>query len=186
MSDQSASGDTSTLQPETLPLQGLRVLDLTRVLSGPFATMTLADLGAEVIKIEPPGGDDPRQGGPPFLGADSTYFLSVNRNKRGVVLNLKEEQGRQVLFDLAARADVVIENFRPGTAERLGIGYSDLRARNTRLVYASISGYGQTGPESRKAGYDAIAQARSGLMSITGDAGGSGVRVGNSTGDIYA
>jgi len=133
------------------------------VLSGPFATMTLADLGADVVKIEQPGtGDDTRQWGPPFQGDEAAYFLSVNRNKRSLAVDLKSADGLALVRDLARRADVVVENFRPGTAARLGLGYDDLAAENPGLVYASISGYGQTGPDSHRAGYDAIAQAAAG------------------------
>jgi len=168
-------------------LSDLRVLDLSRVLSGPFATMTLADLGADVIKIEQPGtGDDTRHWGPPFQGDQAAYFLSVNRNKRSVAVDLKTEEGRAAVRSLAAQADVVVENFRPGTADRLGVGYADVRAVNPRVVYASISGYGQTGPDAHRPGYDAVVQARSGLMSVTGEADGPPVRVGVSATDLTA
>jgi crotonobetainyl-CoA:carnitine CoA-transferase CaiB-like acyl-CoA transferase len=168
-------------------LTGLTVLDLTRVLSGPFATMTLADLGADVVKIEQPDtGDDTRQWGPPFQGDQAAYFLSVNRNKRSLAVDLKSVDGLALVRELARRADVVVENFRPGTAARLGLGYDDLAAENPGLVYASISGYGQTGPDSHRAGYDAIAQARSGIMSVTGEADGPPVRVGVSSADLVA
>ena len=183
-------------------LAGLRVLDLSRVLSGPFATMTLADLGAEVIKIEQPGrGDDTRQWGPPFQGdgvqgdgvqgdgvqgREAAYFLSVNRNKRSLAVDLKSPDGLAVVRELAGRCDVVVENFRPGTAARLGLGYEELSAEHPGLVYASISGFGQTGPESSRAGYDAVAQARSGIMSVTGEADGPPVRVGVSSADLVA
>jgi len=168
-------------------LAGLTVLDLSRVLSGPFATMTLADLGADVVKIEQPGtGDDTRQWGPPFQGDQAAYFLSVNRNKRSLAVDLKSVDGLALVRELARRADVVVENFRPGTAARLGLGYDDLAAENPGLVYASISGYGQTGPDSHRAGYDAIAQARSGIMSVTGEADGPPVRVGVSSADLVA
>ena len=168
-------------------LDGLVVLDLSRVLSGPFATMTLADLGADVVKVEQPGtGDDTRQWGPPFQGDEAAYFLSVNRNKRSLAVDLKSPEGLAVVRDLARRADVVVENFRPGTAARLGLGYDDLAAENPGLVYASISGYGQTGPDAHRAGYDAIAQARSGIMSVTGETEGAPVRVGVSSADLVA
>jgi len=174
-------------EPRAGALAGLTVLDLSRVLSGPFATMTLADLGADVVKIEQPGtGDDTRQWGPPFQGDEAAYFLSVNRNKRSLALDLKSADGLALVRDLARRADVVVENFRPGTAARLGLGYDDLAAENPGLVYASISGYGQTGPDSHRAGYDAIAQARSGIMSVTGEADGPPVRVGVSSADLVA
>jgi formyl-CoA transferase/CoA:oxalate CoA-transferase len=165
----------------------VRVLDLSRILSGPFATMIFADLGAEVIKLENPRtGDDTREWAPPYQGDESAYFLSVNRNKRGIAVDLKTEQGREIALRLADRADVVVENFRPGTAGRLGLGYDALTARNPGLIYASISGFGQTGPYASEPGYDAIAQALGGLMSVTGEADGEPVRVGNSTADLGA
>ena len=169
------------------PLAGVRVLDLSRILSGPFATMVFADLGADVIKLENPRtGDDTRQWAPPYQGDQSAYFLSVNRNKRGVAVDLKTEQGLDIALRLADRADIVVENFRPGTAGRLGLGYDALAARNPGLIYASISGFGQTGPYAHEPGYDAIAQALGGLMSVTGEAGGNPVRVGNSVADLSA
>jgi crotonobetainyl-CoA:carnitine CoA-transferase CaiB-like acyl-CoA transferase len=169
------------------PLAGVRVLDLSRILSGPFATMVFADLGADVIKLENPRtGDDTRQWAPPYQGDQSAYFLSVNRNKRGVAVDLKTEQGLDIALRLADRADIVVENFRPGTAGRLGLGYDALAARNPGLIYASISGFGQTGPYAHEPGYDAIAQALGGLMSVTGEADGNPVRVGNSVADLSA
>ncbi len=177
----------ASVSPAEGPLKGLVVLDLSRILSGPFATMTLADLGAEVIKIEQPGlGDDTRHWGPPFQGTEAAYFLSVNRNKKSLAVDLKNPQGLEAVKRLAEKADVVVENFRPGTAARLGLGYEDLSKYNPGLIYASISGYGQTGPESQRAGYDAIAQARSGIMSVTGESDGPPVRVGNSASDLIA
>jgi len=168
-------------------LTGLRVLDLSRILSGPFCTMILADLGADVIKVEDPrGGDDTRFWGPPFQGDDATYFHSVNRNKRGIAVNLKDPESRELVARLAEHADVVVENFRPGTAERLGLGYEQVRAVNPGVVYASISGYGQTGPLRDEPGYDAIAQAVSGVMSVTGEPGGPPVRFGVSGADLAA
>lgn len=168
-------------------LGGIRVLDLSRVLSGPFATMTLADLGADVIKIEEPeAGDDTRAWGPPFQGDQSAYFLSVNRNKRSVALDLKSEEGRAAVRVLADRADVIVENFRPGTAARLGLGYDEISRTDPRVVYVSTSGYGQTGPDSPRPGYDAIAQGRSGVMSVTGQPDGYPVRVGVSSADLTA
>ena len=169
------------------PLRDLVVLDLSRILSGPFATMTLADLGAEVIKVEQPGqGDDTRQWGPPFHGGQAAYYLSVNRNKRSLAVDLKSPEGLDAVQRLAREADVVVENFRPGTAARLGLGYEELAAGNPGLVYASISGFGQTGPDAGRAGYDAIAQARSGIMSVTGEPDGPPVRVGISSADLIA
>lgn len=178
---------TPTTHPTEAALAGIRVLDLSRILSGPFTTMVLADLGADVVKVENPRtGDDTRQWGPPFQGDEAAYFLSANRNKRGIALDLKSPEGREVALRLADQADVLVESFRPGTAERLGLGYADLAARNPRLVYASVSGYGQTGPWSSRPGYDAIAQAESGMMSITGEEGGEPLRPGVATADIGA
>lgn len=167
------------------PLAGLRVLDFTRVLSGPYSTMALADLGAEVVKIESPdGGDDTRHWGPPFVADQSTYFMSVNRNKKSVTVDLKTPEGLSAARALAETADIVVENFRPGVAARLGIGYDDLNARHPELIYASISGYGQDSSEAVRPGYDPIIQARSGLMSITGSIGGEPARVGVAISDI--
>jgi crotonobetainyl-CoA:carnitine CoA-transferase CaiB-like acyl-CoA transferase len=167
------------------PLDGLTVLDFSRVLAGPYCTMQLADLGARVIKIEQPGrGDDTRAWGPPFLGGESAYFLSVNRNKESLALDLKHPRARRVLEPLVAKADVLVENFRPGTMDRLGLSDDTLRALNPRLVYCSISGFGQTGPRRLEAGYDAMMQAEAGLMSITGAAGGPPFRLGVAIGDI--
>lgn len=168
-------------------LSGVRVLDLTRILSGPFASMILADLGADVIKVEDTkGGDDTRHWGPPFQGADAAYFHSVNRNKRSLAVDLKSDAGLGIVLQLADSADVVLENFRPGTAQRLGLGYAALSARNSRLVYGSVSGYGHTGPLSERAGYDAIAQAMSGAMSVTGAQDGEAVRFGVAGADLGA
>ena len=173
--------------PSPGPLDGLTVLDLTRVLSGPYCTMMLADMGARVIKIEhPERGDDTRGWGPPFVSGESTYFLSVNRNKESVTLDFKTPEGREVLDALIEHADVLVENFRPGTLDRLGLGYTDVRARNPQLVYVSISGFGQTGPRRQEPGYDAAIQAEGGLMSITGDANGPGYRLGVAIADITA
>ena len=167
------------------PLDNITVLDFTRVLAGPYCTMQLADLGARVIKIEQPGrGDDTRAWGPPFINGESAYFLSVNRNKESVTLDLKDDRTRPVIDALAARADIIVENFRPGTMERLGFGYQALSAKHPRLIYCSISGFGQTGPRSVEAGYDAMMQAEGGLMSITGPVGGSPYRLGVAIADI--
>ena len=168
----------------SLPLDGIRVLDLTHALAGPYCTMLLGDLGADVIKLEPPTGDHSRQWGPPFIGSESSYFLSVNRNKRSVVLDLKQPAARSAARALAMASDVVVESFKPGTAERLGLGPKELRARKPDLVYASISGYGQNQPTL--AGYDQIAQGTSGLMSVTGTAEGPPLKVGVPVGDITA
>ena len=167
------------------PLDGLLVLDFSRVLAGPYCTMQLADLGARVIKIEQPGrGDDTRAWGPPFVGRESAYFLSVNRNKESLALDLKHARARPILDALLARADVVVENFRPGTMDRLGLGYREVAAHRPRIVYCSISGFGQTGPRRAEAGYDAMMQAEGGLMSITGAADGPPFRLGVAIGDI--
>ena len=151
-------------------LADLTVLDLSRVLAGPYGTMVLGDFGAEIIKVEQPDrGDDTRQWGPPFTAhGQSAYFVSVNRNKRSITLNLKSEEGRAILRELAAQADVLIENFKVGGMERLGLGYERLRADNPGLIYCSITGYGQTGPYKDRPGYDTVIQAQGGLMSITG------------------
>jgi crotonobetainyl-CoA:carnitine CoA-transferase CaiB-like acyl-CoA transferase len=167
------------------PLDGLTVLDFTRVLSGPYCTMQLGDLGARVIKIEQPGrGDDTRAWGPPFVNGESAYFLSINRNKESVALDLKDPHARRVVEALLARADIVVENFRPGTLERLGWGYATVAARHPRIVYCSISGFGQTGPRRLEAGYDAMMQGEGGLMSITGSADGPPYRLGVAIADI--
>jgi CoA:oxalate CoA-transferase len=169
------------------PLAGLLVVDLTWYLAGPYATMVLADLGAEVLKIEQPRGGDPVRGNGPYWNADqrySSYFMSVNRGKQSLVLDLKQERGRDLLRDLAARADVLVENFLPGAMERLGLDYAALAERNPRLVYASCSGFGQTGPYARRPALDVIIQAMAGTMSITGDADGEPMRAGMSVGDL--
>jgi formyl-CoA transferase/CoA:oxalate CoA-transferase len=167
------------------PLTGLTVLDLTRVLSGPYCTMLLADMGARVIKIEQPGlGDDTRAWGPPFLGSESSYYLSVNRNKESLTLDLKSGAARPVLDRLLARADVVVENFRPGTMGRFGLDYAGVSAAHPGLIYCSISGFGQNGPRRDEAGYDAVVQAEAGLMSITGDPTTPPVRLGVAISDL--
>ena len=169
------------------PLAGFTIVDLTRVLSGPYCTMVLGDLGARVIKVEHPGkGDDTRHWGPPFLGEESAYFLSVNRNKESVTIDFKPAAGRAVLERLIASADVLVENFRPGTLDRAGLGWEAVHARHPRLVYASISGYGQTGPRREEAGYDAVMQAEGGLMSVTGDEDRPGYRLGVAITDMVA
>jgi len=169
------------------PLEGITVLDLTRVLSGPYCTMHLADMGARVIKIEQPGrGDDTRGFGPPFLQGESTYFLSVNRNKESVTLDFKHREGRALLDRLIAQSDVVVENFRPGALAKLGLDYATLASEHPRLVYCSISGFGQTGPRSTEAGYDAMIQAEGGLMSLTGDGDGPPYRLGVAIADLVS
>jgi len=168
------------------PLAGIRVIDLTRVLAGPFCSMSLGDMGAEVIKVEEPDKGDDTRGWPPFANGESTYFMSVNRNKKSLTLNMKAPEGQAILRRLIAKADVVIENFRPGTMERLGFGYDALRKLNPRLVYCSISGFGESGPESSRPGYDLIVQGESGVMDLTGFPDGPPVKVGNSIGDLVA
>ena len=183
------------------PLDGILVLDLTRVLSGPYCTMLLGDMGARVIKIEQPGkGDDTRAWGPPFLypsghtppaggpegAGESAYFLSINRNKESVTLDFKSADGRAILDRLLARCDVVVENFRPGTLARIGLDYKTLAPRFPRLVYCSVSGFGQTGPRAKEPGYDAVMQGEGGLMSITGAADGPPYRLGVAIADIVS
>jgi len=178
-----------------LPLAGIRVVDLTRVMTGPYCTMMLGDLGADVVKVEQPGrGDDTRGWGPPFVGGDpdsgyageSAYFLSVNRNKRSIALDLKSETGSADLWRLIERADVVVENFSPGTIDRLGFGYGAVRARRPAVVYASISGFGQTGPSRMRTAYDLILQGMGGMMSITGSPGGPPTKLGVPIADLAA
>jgi crotonobetainyl-CoA:carnitine CoA-transferase CaiB-like acyl-CoA transferase len=169
------------------PLDGITVLDLTRVLSGPYCTMLLADMGARVIKIEQPGkGDDTRAWGPPFLEGESAYFLSINRNKESVTLDFKKPEGRAILDRLIGKSDVLIENFRPGTLTRMGLDFNTLHAAHPRLVYGSVSGFGQTGPRSHQPGYDAVMQGEGGLMSITGPAEGPSFRLGVAIADIVS
>src|SRR2546425_13234997 len=169
------------------PLDDLVVLDLSRILSGPVCTMLLADMGANVIKVEPPpSGDDSRQWGPPFINGISTYFLSVNRNKQSIGLNLKTEEARRVLWKLIERADVLVENFRPGVLDKLGFGYEAVSKSNFRLVYCSISGFGQSGPYRDRPGYDVIAQGESGMMDLTGYPDGPPAKLGASLADIVA
>ncbi len=172
-------------------LAGVRVLDFSRILAGPFCTMILGDLGADVIKVEQPGmGDGTRQWGPPWHGtgeaALSAYYVSINRNKRSVTLNLKSEAGRALARELAARARVVVENFKAGQMAEFGLGYDELRARNPALVYCSITGFGQSGPYRDRPGYDYVIQAMSGLMSITGEPDGPPVKVGVAIADVIA
>jgi len=168
------------------PLTDLLVLDVTRVLAGPFAGMVLADLGAEVIKVEMPGQGDDARGFGPFRNGVSAYFASVNRGKKSLTLDLKSAAGRDLFLRLAEKADVVLENFRAGVMARLGLGYEQLRERNRRLVYAACSGFGQTGPYAHRPAYDAVVQGMGGIMSLTGEEGGPPVRVGVSIADIAA
>src|SRR3954454_5626001 len=159
-------------------LDGLRVLDLSRVLAGPLCCMMLGDHGADVIKVEPPEGDETRTWGPPFVDGQSTYYMNINRNKRGIVLNLATPEGQEAVRRLAMSTDVLVENFKSGTMERWGLGYQTLRALNPRLIYASISGFGRDGPYAQVAGYDAVLQAMGGVMSINGEAGGQPLKAG--------
>jgi len=171
----------------TGPLAGVKVVDLTRVMTGPYATMMLGDLGADVIKIEHPAkGDDTRLWGPPFVGGEASYFLTVNRNKRSIALDLKSPGGCEILWRLIEDADVLVENFSPGTMARLGFGYDAVHARNPHLIYASISGFGQTGPSRSRTAYDLIVQGMSGMMSVTGEEGGQPTKLGVPIADIAA
>jgi crotonobetainyl-CoA:carnitine CoA-transferase CaiB-like acyl-CoA transferase len=168
------------------PLAGVRVLDLTRVLAGPFASMMLGDMGAEVVKVEETGkGDDTRKW-PPFVGGEASYFMSVNRSKRSLTLNLKAPAGVAILKRLAAKSDVLLENFRTGTMEKLGVGYATLRRLNPRLIYCAVSGFGESGPHAGRGGYDLIVQGEAGLMDITGFADGPPVKVGTSVADLVS
>lgn len=166
------------------PLDGIRVLDFTWALAGPFATMQLADLGAEVVKVEYPESHEKERGFGPYHDGISTFFFSPNRGKKGIAIDLKAPEGKDLVRRLARQADVVTENFRPGTMDRLGLGYSTLRQENPRLVYAALSGFGQTGPYSGMAAVDAVAQAMGGTMSLNGEAGGPPMRMGVSIGDM--
>jgi formyl-CoA transferase len=166
-------------------LDGIRVLDLSRVLAGPYCTMVLGDLGAEIIKIEQPGtGDDTRRWGPPWAGGESAYYLSANRNKKSVTLNLKDERARDILRGLAGQSDIVVENFKVGALDRMGIGYDALSAGNPGLIWCSITGYGQDGPYADHAGYDFVAQGEGGIMSVTGEVEGEPMKVGIAVVDI--
>jgi formyl-CoA transferase/CoA:oxalate CoA-transferase len=183
------------------PLEGITVLDMTRVLSGPYCTMLLADMGARVVKVEQPGkGDDTRAWGPPFLHpiaqsprdgdpaypGESAYFLSINRNKESVTLDFKKPEGRAILDRLIAKSDVLVENFRPGTLDKLALDFNALSAHHPRLVYCSVSGFGHTGPRRHQPGYDAVMQGEGGLMSVTGPAEGPSVRLGVAIADIVS
>jgi crotonobetainyl-CoA:carnitine CoA-transferase CaiB-like acyl-CoA transferase len=169
------------------PLDGIKVVDLSRILAGPYCTQYLGEMGADVVKVEPPGhGDDTRGWGPPFVGDEAVYYLAANRNKRGIVLDLKSDRGREALRRLVADADVLVENFRPGTLEKWGIGYGVLSELNPRLIHVSITGFGQTGPYRDRAGYDLVAQALGGVMSLTGEPGGAPAKVGLPVADLNA
>ena len=167
-------------------LTGIKVLDLSRVLAGPYCTMVLGDLGADVIKVEPPEGDETRGWGPPFAGGESAYYLCVNRNKRGIVINLKTDEGKKIMRDLALRSDVLVENFRPGTLNKFGLDYETLHELNPKLIYCSITGFGQTGSMKDKPGYDFMIQALGGLMSITGEPEGEPMKTGVAVVDLFA
>lgn len=167
------------------PLSGIRLLDLTRALAGPYCTMMLGDMGAEVIKIESlEGGDDSRSWAPPYLGPESAYFLSCNRNKKSITLNLRTEKGKKILEDLINISDVLVENFRPGVLTQMGFSYENIKSGNPRLVFCSITGFGCKGPDSQKPGFDLIAQGMSGFMSFTGEVGGGPIKVGVAIADI--
>jgi glutaryl-CoA transferase len=168
-------------------LSDVVVVDLSRVYAGPYCTMILGDMGATVIKVEQPGkGDDTRQFGPPSIAGESAYYLGLNRNKHSITLDFRDPEHKQRLLELIGTAAVLVENFRPGTLEKLGLGYETLRERNPSLIYCSISGYGQNGPYANRPGYDFVAQAESGIMSVTGEVDGEPQRVGTPVGDISA
>ena len=170
-----------------LPLEGVRVLDLSRILTGPFCSMILADLGVEVIKVEMPGrGDDTRLWGPPFIDGESAYFLCLNRNKKSITLNLENEKGREILYKLARKCDVFLENFKPGVTKRLGVDYETISKVNPRIIYCSITGFGQTGPYRDYPAYDIVIQGMGGLMDITGEPDRPPVRIGVAITDIGA
>lgn len=186
MSDDVSNGSTAEPGGSALPLAGMRVLDVSQVMAGPFCCMLLGDLGADVVKIEPPGTGDQTRGAMSFRlkGADSLGFINMNRNKRSVALDLKTEPGRRAFHKLVETADVLVENYRPGVVKRLGIDYETLKGINPRLIYASISGFGQTGPWSQRPGFDLIAQAMGGVMSITGHPGEPPAKSGVPVADI--
>ena len=171
----------------TMALDDVKMIDLSHALAGPFASTMLADFGAHVVKVEPPGtGDIARAWGPPFYGSEPAYFVSLNRNKQSVEIDLKHPEGKELFFRLVERSDVVLENYRVGTLDKLGIDYPRARARNPRIIYCSVSGFGQTGPYADRAALDLILQAESGMMSVTGEPGGRGVRAGTSIADMTA
>jgi crotonobetainyl-CoA:carnitine CoA-transferase CaiB-like acyl-CoA transferase len=174
------------LQSKKGALAGLTILDMTRVLAGPFCGMILADMGADVIKIEEPDKGDDSRGFGPFINGESAYYMNLNRNKRGITLNLKHPKGKAVFLQLVKKADVVLENFRTGVMDRLGLGYEDLKKCNPGIVYAAVSGFGHYGPYKDRAGYDIISQAMGGLMSTTGWPDGAPTRTGTAMGDVLA
>jgi crotonobetainyl-CoA:carnitine CoA-transferase CaiB-like acyl-CoA transferase len=177
-------GEEPTTASWAGPLEGLRVIDLTRVLAGPFCTQSLGDLGAEVLKIEPPGGGDETRRFPPFIAGESHYFLGINRNKKSLVIDLRQAAGAEILRRLVATADILVENYRPGVMERLGLGYERLAALNPRLIYCAISGFGLSGPRKDKPSFDIVTQALTGALSINGERGHMPVKLGIPLGDM--
>ena len=170
-----------------LALEGVKVLDLTQLMAGPYCTMMLADMGADVVKVEKPnGGDDTRRMGPPFIEGESAAFLGINRNKRSIVIDLRSDSGRELAQRMARGSDILVQNFRPGALERMGLGYEQVREINPALVYCTISGFGATGPYARRGGFDLVAQGMSGLMSVTGHAGGPPAKIGVPICDLNA
>src|SRR4051794_16406638 len=167
-------------------LKGIRVLDLSRVLAGPYCTMMLGDLGADVIKVESPFGDDTRRWGPPYVGSESAYYLCCNRNKRSVVLDLSTGEGRDILRQLALKSDIIVENFRLGTMEKWGLGFEELSVQKPDLIYCEISGYGRTGPSAHLPGYDYVIQGAGGIMSVNGEPDGPPMKVGVAIVDLTA
>ena len=165
-------------------LKDIKVLDLSRILAGPFGTQILADLGAEVWKVESPWGDDTRSWGPPFVGDESAYYLSANRGKKSIIVNLREERGQKIIKDLTKKADIFVENFKVGNLARFGLDYSSLSEINPGLIYASVTGFGQTGPRAQEPGYDAALQGMTGIMSVTGEPDGGPTKVGAAWIDI--
>lgn len=172
---------------DSLPLAGVKVMDLTQIMAGPYCTMMLADMGADVLKVEKPnGGDDTRRMGPPFIEGESAAFLGINRNKRSIVIDLRSGDGREIARRMARASDVLVQNFRPGALERMGLGYEQVREINPAIVYCTISGFGATGPYARRGGFDLVAQGMSGLMSVTGHPGGPPTKVGVPVTDLNA
>ena len=169
------------------PLEGVRVLDLTQIMAGPYCAMTLGDMGADVVKVEKPnGGDDARRMGPPFIKGESAAFLGINRNKRSIVADMRTDGGREIVQELARRSDILIQNFRPGSLERMGLGYEQAREINPAIIYCTISGFGATGPYARRGGFDLVAQGMSGLMSVTGHPGAPPTKIGAPICDLNA
>lgn len=172
---------------KALALAGVKVLDLTQIMAGPYCAMTLGDMGADVVKVEKPnGGDDARRMGPPFINGESAAFLGINRNKRGIVVDMRTDDGREIVQNLARRSDILLQNFRPGSLERMGLGYEQVREINPAIVYCTISGFGATGPYARRGGFDLVAQGMSGLMSVTGHPGAPPAKVGVPICDLNA